>query len=108
MTACSDDKPATSPLETASESTEFGGADSLPPITEIAPAPPTSPSSVLPPAEAEPLACDPIDPSACLLPWPNDAFTATDPTTSTGRRLAIDATSPPKNADGVVVDVTDQ
>jgi hypothetical protein len=60
------------------------------------------------PVEAAPLPCDPMDPSACLLPWPNDAFTAADPSTPTGRRLAIDPSSPPENTSGVPIDVTDQ
>ena len=38
------------------------------------PAPPPSVSS-----------CDPLDPSLCLLPFPNDYFTVADPTTPTGR-----------------------
>ena len=59
-------------------------------------------------ADAAPLACDPIDPSACLLPWPNDAFTKADPTSATGRRLAIDASAPPSNVGGTAIDVTDQ
>ena len=54
------------------------------------------------------LACDPLDERACLLPWPNDAFTVPDPATATGRRLAIHAQSTPANADGVHIDVTDQ
>lgn len=56
----------------------------------------------------ESLACDPLDERACLLPWPNDAFTVPDPATATGRRLAIHAQSTPANADGVHIDVTDQ
>ena len=37
--------------------------------------------------------CDPIDPAACLLPFPNDFFTVADGSTETGRRinLSIDA-----------------
>ena len=31
--------------------------------------------------------CDPIDPHACLLPFPNDDFTRPDAATATGRRL---------------------
>ena len=26
------------------------------------------------PAQAAPRGCDPLDPAACLLPWPNDYF----------------------------------
>lgn len=54
------------------------------------------------------LTCDPLDERACLLPWPNDAFTIPDLTTATGRRLAIEADSTPANVDGVHIDVTDQ
>ena len=51
-------------------------------------------------ADAAPLApvqsaafCDPIDPVACLLPYPNDFFTVVDGTTDSGRRInfSIDA-----------------
>ncbi len=56
----------------------------------------------------EVLTCDPLDERACLLPWPNDAFTRPDPTTPTGRRLDIQAESTPVNAQGVPIDVTDQ
>lgn len=56
----------------------------------------------------EALNCDPLDERACLLPWPNDAFTRPDPTTQTGRRLDIQPDSTPLNAAGVPIDVTDQ
>jgi len=59
-------------------------------------------------ADAAPLPCDPIDPSACLLPWPNDAFTKADPASGTGRRLAIAPSAPPSNVGDKVIDVTDQ
>ena len=41
--------------------------------------------------------CDPIDPQACLLPWPNDFFTAADPSTDTGRRLNLNLLAMPRN-----------
>jgi len=41
--------------------------------------------------------CDPIDPHACLLPFPNDYFTVADPTTATGRRLNLSPLSMPRN-----------
>lgn len=56
----------------------------------------------------EALACDPLDERACLLPWPNDAFTVPDDTTPTGRRVAIPADATPKNVGGTPIDVTDQ
>lgn len=33
--------------------------------------------------------CDPIDPTACLLPWPSDTFTQADEGTATGLRLHV-------------------
>ena len=56
----------------------------------------------------ESLQCDPLDERACLLPWPNDAFTVPDPSTPTGRRLAIHPEATPLNVDGTPIDVTDQ
>ena len=41
--------------------------------------------------------CDPIDPSACLYPWPNDHFTRADATSPTGRRLALQDDWMPRN-----------
>ena len=71
----------------------------------------TPPSETISPLEvylSYPLVCDPLDERACLLPWPNDAFTVPDPSTPTGRRLAIVTDSTPVNADGVSIDPTDQ
>ena len=51
---------------------------------------------VLLPAGAA-FACDPLDPAACLYPWPNDHFTRADPTSPTGRRLALQDDWMPKN-----------
>src|SRR3954447_3425136 len=41
--------------------------------------------------------CDPIDPHACLLPFPNDYFTVADATTATGRRLNLSPLAMPRN-----------
>lgn len=71
----------------------------------------TPPSETISPLDVymtDPLVCDPLDERACLLPWPNDAFTVPDPSTPTGRRLAIVADSTPMNADGVYIDPSDQ
>ena len=46
-------------------------------------------------APAPTLACDDLDSALCLLPFPNDVFTVADPTTATGRRVHLDATSTP-------------
>ncbi|MEU0155134.1 hypothetical protein [Micromonospora fulviviridis] len=52
-------------------------------------------------------ACDPIDPTACLLPFPNDYFTVPDPVSPTGRRVQITAASMPANIRGVPIDPTE-
>jgi hypothetical protein len=52
-------------------------------------------------------ACDPIDPSACMLPFPNDFFTKADRSTPTGRRVAFDLTSMPRNVAGKPIDPAD-
>jgi hypothetical protein len=44
--------------------------------------------------------CDPLDPAACLYPWPNDHFTVADPTSDTGRRLALRDDMMPRNRFG--------
>ncbi|MGH9186138.1 MAG: hypothetical protein ACRD0U_10045 [Acidimicrobiales bacterium] len=51
--------------------------------------------------------CDPLDPSRCLLPFPNDLFTTADPSTDTGRRVALDLLSMPRNLLGKPVDPTE-
>ncbi|HEX3562721.1 MAG TPA: hypothetical protein VHU24_07795 [Solirubrobacterales bacterium] len=51
--------------------------------------------------------CDPLDPTVCLQPWPNDYFTRADPTTATGRRLDLQADQMPANTSGVHIDPTD-
>src|SRR5688500_3306122 len=53
------------------------------------------------------LLCDPIDPAACLFPFPNNHFTKADPGTATGRRLALNPLSMPRNVAGKPVDPTD-
>jgi hypothetical protein len=52
-------------------------------------------------------ACDPLDATACLLPWPNDRFTQPDANTPTGLRLDLPADGTPTNIDGVAIDVTE-
>ena len=50
--------------------------------------------------------CDDLDPTACLLPFPNDAFTvAAD--TPTGRRLALPLDGMPTNEEGTPIAVDD-
>ena len=52
-------------------------------------------------------ACDPIDPAACLLPFPNDYFTKADRNTDTGRRLNLGLLEMPRNIAGKPIDPTD-
>src|SRR5439155_4175240 len=51
--------------------------------------------------------CDPLDPSVCLQPWPNDYFTVADPSTDTGKRVNLDIASMPRNAGNKPIDPTD-
>src|SRR3954453_7038141 len=48
--------------------------------------------------------CDRLDDAACLLPFPNDAFTVRDRSTDTGRRLNFTASEMPRNARGTPID----
>ncbi len=50
---------------------------------------------------APPLGCDPLTPSYCGFPYPNDYWTTEDPTTATGMRLALPEVIMPENDDGV-------
>jgi len=56
-------------------------------------------------AEARP--CDPIDPSACLLPYPSNWQTKRDPKSSTGRRLALPQSGMPQNKPGKRIGVAE-
>ncbi len=60
-----------------------------------------------PDAVPAPSGCDPLDPTACLLPFPDDYFTRHDPSTPTGRIVDLPAADMPKNDNGVPVDPTD-
>lgn len=51
--------------------------------------------------------CDPIDPAACLLPFPNDFFTVADPTTDTGRRVNFSPLAMPRNIANKPIDPTE-
>lgn len=48
--------------------------------------------------------CDPVDPAACLLPFPNDYFTKPDPRTATGLRVNLPLSGMPRNVLGLPVD----
>ncbi len=54
----------------------------------------------VPVAQAAPRGCDPLDPSACLLPWPNDRFVEHG-------RLALRDAMMPRNAAGKPIHAAD-
>lgn len=41
--------------------------------------------------------CENLNPNHCLLPWPSDTFLVDDPSTPSGRRVALDASRLPMN-----------
>src|SRR5688500_3589742 len=45
--------------------------------------------------------CDPIDPAACLLPFPNNFFTTPDEGTATGLRVNFNPAAMPRNGSEV-------
>ncbi|HWW54090.1 MAG TPA: hypothetical protein VNY84_09985, partial [Acidimicrobiales bacterium] len=51
--------------------------------------------------------CDPIDPARCLLPFPDDFFTVSDPAQATGRRVNFPLAGMPQNVAGIPVDPTE-
>ncbi len=51
--------------------------------------------------EAPPLDCDPVTPTYCGFPFPNDYWTVPDARTVTGRRLALPDVIMPANVDGM-------
>ncbi len=51
--------------------------------------------------------CDPLDPSVCLYPFPNDYFSIVDPTTDTGRRVHMSISAVPRNASNVPINPVD-
>ncbi|HEY1555706.1 MAG TPA: hypothetical protein VGF94_12800 [Kofleriaceae bacterium] len=50
--------------------------------------------------------CNPLGANHCMTPWPSSVFEVDDPSSTTGRRLAIPQGTLPTNADGVSVDPT--
>jgi hypothetical protein len=51
--------------------------------------------------------CEFFDSGDCMLPFPSNRFTVADPTTATGRRVAIDPQSTPANTSGTHIDPTE-
>lgn len=61
-------------------------------------------SDALPSADASAgagLGCDPLTPSYCAFPYPNDYWTVADPSTVTGKRLALSEAMMPLHRSGV-------
>lgn len=52
-------------------------------------------------------ACDELDTRLCLLPFPNDRFTAMDPTTPTGRRVDLSPLATPRSFGAKAMDPTE-
>src|SRR5689334_16882301 len=52
-------------------------------------------------------ACDPVAPTGCLLPFPNNYFTVADRHSATGRRVHFDAAAMPANVLGQHIDPTE-
>ncbi len=62
-------------------------------------------ASIAAPAEARaPRGCDQLDPSLCLLPFPDNAFTVRDRHTPTRLRVHLTRAEMPRNAKGVPID----
>jgi hypothetical protein len=51
--------------------------------------------------------CDPIDPSNCLFPFPNNFYTKADATTDTGKRVNLSPLAMPRNIAGKPIDPTE-
>jgi hypothetical protein len=107
LSACSTDS--------TTDSTTDPAADPAADTTAVDTTPTSDPPSTPTPTDAPTIdpvpttaTCDGLDSRSCLLPWPNAAFTVADPSTPTGRRLALPADAMPRNADGTPIDVTDQ
>jgi hypothetical protein len=58
----------------------------------------------VPPQHSPYAACDALDPTACLLPFPNDLFTVPDAGSATGRRVHFELSSMPATAGGTPID----
>ncbi len=43
------------------------------------------------------IGCDPLDPSLCLFPFPNDVYTTSDASTDTGKRINFSPAAMPRN-----------
>jgi hypothetical protein len=69
----------------------------------LAAAPATAHAATAPPSGA---GCDRLDDAACLLPFPNDAFTKADKGTATGLAVALRTSQMPRTVKGKPIDAT--
>ncbi|MDC0667805.1 hypothetical protein [Nannocystis radixulma] len=109
MAACGDSATVTDSGTTTTGST---AATEEPPTgtTTGGTTPTTTDGTTTEPALPEPdpnvdwptLECDPLDPNYCLFPFPNNVYTTADPSTPTGRRVALPAGSLPMSSGGVL------
>lgn len=51
-----------------------------------------------------PAECNPLGGSSCITPWPSSIYEVNDPTTATGRRLAIPDGALPTNTSSIAID----
>ena len=79
------------------------GAGALLAVTAATDTPAVGPSTD---ATPPPGACDPLDPTQCLLPFPDNYFTVHDPSSPTGRRVDLPPADMPRNNRGVPIDPT--
>src|SRR3954452_17462034 len=68
---------------------------------------PATAAAAPPEQQRSPDGCDPLDPSVCMLPFPNDFFTKPDPSTPTRRRSHSNTRGTPPNVPGKPIDPTD-
>src|SRR3954466_15267794 len=64
-------------------------------------------AAAAPEQQRSPDGCDALDPSVCMLPFPNDSFTKPDPSTPTGRRIDFNLLAMPRNVAGKPIDPSD-
>src|SRR3954453_22495508 len=64
-------------------------------------------AGAVPEQRSSPDGCDALDPSVCMLPFPNDLFTRPDPGTKTGRRIDFNLLAMPRNVAGKPIDPSD-
>ena len=109
LAACSDDgSSSTGSTQPADTGITIAADDTAPPITDGIPteADAELTAAVQGAVDAGGEGCDPLDTRSCLLPYPSNAYTQQDPSSDTGRRVALPPGSLPANASGVAINVS--